>query len=168
MLSKILSGWLGKASNNDAQAKLANLSKHEQAKLVVEKIAERKKGRPFNPIKAAVVVLQCIDSNVIALMARIDAYAGKLELSEGLTPQDCFSEIKTVTLDQFFTDAEGMYISLEMVDDFVDSCQRLFTAIERGTANKSRDVEYSIRLMGKCFTSIQNVCNAIEEAAYEL
>lgn len=168
MLSRILGGWLKKASNNDDQAKVANLPKHEQAKLMVEKIAGRKTGRPFNPMKAAVVELQCIDSNIIALMARIDGYSNKLELSEGLTPQDCFSEIKTVTLDQFFTDAEGMYISLETVDDFVTECRRLFTAVDRGLANKSRDVEYSIRLMGKCFSSIQHVCLAIEEAAYEL
>ena len=168
MLSRILGGWLRKASNNDDQARVANLPKHEQAKLMVEKIAGRKTGRPFNPMKAAVVVFQCIDNNIIALMTRMDNYSSKLELSEGLTPQDCFSEIKTVTLDQFFTDAEGMYISLEMVDDFITECQRLFTAIERGLANKNRDVEYSIRLMGKCFTSIQNVCLAIEEAAYEL
>ena len=167
MLSKILSGWLGKASNNDAQAKMANLPKHGQAKLMVEQIAERKTGRPFNPIRAAVIVLQCIDGNIITFMERMNSYAAKLELSEGLTPQDCFSEIKTITLDQFFTDSEGMYIPLEMVDDFVMTCQRLFAAIERGVANKSRDVEYSIRLMGKCFSSIQNVCKAIEEAAYQ-
>lgn len=166
MLSKILSGWLNKTSNNDVQAKVNNLSKHEQARLVVEKIADRKKGRPFNPIKAAVVELQCIDGNIISLMIRINNYADKLELSEGLTPQDCFSEIKTVTLDQFFTDSEGMYISLEMVDTFTTTCLRLFKAIERGVTNKNRDVEYSIRLMGKCFTSIQHVCKAIDEAAY--
>jgi hypothetical protein len=166
MLSKILGRWLSKASTNDDQAKVNNLPKHEQTKLMVEKVANRKPGRPFNPIKAAVIELQCIDSNIISLITRIDSYAAKLELSEGLTPQDCFSEIKNITLDQFFTDSDDMYISLEMVDSFVLACQRLFKAIDRGLANKSRDVEYSIRLMGKCFTSVQHVCTAIEEAAH--
>ncbi len=166
MLSKILGGWLSKASNNDVQAKVNNLPKHEQARLAVDGIIKRKKGHTFNPIKAAVIELQCIDTNIISLMLRMSSYADKLELSEGLTPQDCFSEVKVITLDQFFTDSEGMYISLEMVDDFTEVCQRLFGAIDRGLANKNRDVEYSIRLMGKCFSSVQNVCRAIEEAAY--
>ena len=166
MLSKILGRWLSTASTNDEQAKVDNLPKHEQTRLMVDKIATRKKGRPFNPIKAAVINLQCIDSNIISLMARIDNYAEKLELFEGLTPQDCFSEVKNITLDQFFTDPEGMYIPLEMVDNFALTCQRLFNAIDRGLERKSRDVEYSIRLMGKCFSSIQHVCKAIEEAAH--
>lgn len=164
MLSKILGNWLKSASTNDDQAKVNNLPKHEQSRLMVDNIATRK-GRPFNPIKAATVQLQCINTDVVALIARIDQYAGKLELSEALAPKDCFAEVKSVTLDQFFTDSQGMYIPLSTVDDFVHSAQRLFAAIDRGLSHKNRDVEYSLRLMGKCFTSIQNVCKAIEEAA---
>lgn len=163
MLSKLLGNWLKKTSNNDEQAKVANLPKHEQTRLLVNKMME-KRGRPFNPIKAGSVPLQVINPDILSLMARIDTYASKLENSEGLTPQDCFAEIKLVSLDQFFTDAEGMYIPLETLTRFSQSCQRLFAAIDRGLANKNRDVEYSLRLMGKCFSSIQSVCKAIDVA----
>lgn len=166
MLSKILSRWLNNASNNDEQAKINNLPKHEQARLAVMKVVERKSSQPFNPITAATVYLQCSDSNIVLLTQRINSYTRKLELSEGLTPQDCFAEIKTLSLDQFFTDTDEMYISLDMVDAFVLTCRALFEAIDQEVTNNGRDVEYSLRLMGKCFSSIQNVCKAIGDAAH--
>lgn len=165
MLSNILGKWLNRANNNhDEQTRINNLPKHEQARLIVEKLASRK-GRPFNPIKAASVNLQCINIDILSFIERVDEYSEKLELSEGLTPKDCFSEIKTITLDEFFTDKEGMYIPLDTLNVFIASNRRLFSAIERGLTRHSRDVEYSIRLMGKCFSSIQNVCKAVEDTA---
>lgn len=163
MLKDILGGWLKKTSTNDEQARLSNLPKHEQTRLMLEKIAARK-GRSFNPIKAASIELSVIDTNILSFIERIDLYSTKLELSESLTPQDCFSEIKVVTLDEFFTDSEEKYIPLETLNDFIKSCQRLFAAIDRGLAHKNRDLEYSLRLMSKCFSSIQSFCKAVEAA----
>ncbi|BAW19309.1 hypothetical protein [Ralstonia phage RP31] len=157
---------MAKASTNDEQDSVSNLPKHEQARLYVEKIAAREAGsRPFNPIRASGVFLQSVNADVSSLTERINLYAERLELQDGLTPKDCFAEVKTVTLDQFFTDTEGMYIPLSEFDIFLHSCQRLFAVIERGLERKDRNVEYSVRLMNKCFTSIHNVCRAVEEAS---
>lgn len=163
MLSKILGNWLNKTSKNDEEARINNLPKHEQAQLALEKLAGRR-GRPFNPIKASSVQLQCVNTDILSLIERIDFYTGKIELSQSLTPKDCFAEVKTVTLDQFFTDTEGMYIPLGAMDTFVQSSHRLFAVINRGLELRNQDLEYSLRLMGKCFSSIQNVCKAVEKA----
>lgn len=166
MLKKILGKWLETASKNDDQAKVNNLPKHEQARLLVERVAARNAGnRPFNPIRAAGVFLSAVNGDILSLTQRIDSYSEKLELDQGLSPQDVYSESKDVSLDQFFTDSDGMYISLAEFDVFLHSCQRLFTAIEHAMARNDRGVDYSIRLMGKCFTSIHSVCKAVEEAS---
>lgn len=163
MLSKILSRWLTKTSTNDEKSQFSNLPKHHQAHLLVQRLAATK-GRPFNPVRAGGVILQTVDADVIQLTTRIVGYVEKLELSQGLTQKDCFAEVKTVTLDKFFTDAEGMYIPLDTLSTFLNTCDRLFQLVERGLERKDRNVEYSVRLMSKCFSSIYNVCRAVETA----
>lgn len=164
MLSKILSKWLDKSSNNDDVAKISNLPKYAQAKLAVEKQIARK-GKTFNPMKAATVSLQCINPNIIALIDRINGYAKILEEGSSLTPTDCFSEVATVTLDGFFTDTDNTYIPLNTLDEFLTTSKRLLIVIGRGMERNDSNVQYSLRLMTKCISSIQNVCNAVELAA---
>lgn len=166
MLKKILSGWMKTANTDDEETKVENLPKHEQARALVEQIASRMgTRRPFNPVRASGVLLHCVNTDVIGFTERLNDYAGKIELDETLTRADCFAEVKEVTLDQFFTDKDGLYIPLAAFDGFVASCQRLFTALDHGELRDNPNVEYSIRLMGKCFSSIQNVCKAVEEAS---
>lgn len=166
MLSKILGNFLNR--NKPAEpavesVNIQNLPKHEQARHLVEMLASRE-GLPFNPMKASRVELHVINADILSLMVRINQYAEKLELGQGLVPSDCFAELKVVTLDEFFTDEKGHYIPLDTLTDFVESCRRLLTVIDRGLTRKQRDVEYAVRLMGKCFTSIINVCAAVEVA----
>lgn len=168
VLSRILGNLLNRsappADTPEAPpVNIANLPKHKQAQITLQRIAARE-GRPFNAIKAASVELSVINPNIVALATRINEYAEKLELGQSLVPSDCFSEMKTVSLDEFFTDEEGMYISITAWYDFIKASNRLFTVTESGLSKNKRDVEYSVRLMGKCFTSILNVCNAVETA----
>lgn len=166
MLSKILGNLLNRnkpAQQASGSVNIQNLPKHEQAQHLLNMLASRE-GLPFNPMKAAKVELHAINANILDLMVRINQYAEKLELGQGLVPSDCFAELKAVNLDQFFTDDQGMYIPLDTLSEFVITCNRLFTVVERGLSRKQRDVEYAVRLMGKCFTSIINVCTAVEVA----
>jgi hypothetical protein len=110
-------------------------------------------------------MVQAIDTNVLALITRIDQYTAKLELGEGLTPKDCFAEVKEVSLDHFFTDEDQHYIPLHVVADFISSSRRLISYIDRATTRNDRGIEYSVRLLGKCISSIQSVCKAMESAA---
>lgn len=163
-LTKILGRWMKSASPETApDQSSSNLPKYQQALLLVEALAQRK-NRTFSPIVATRVTLQSISPNVVALSERIAAFAHRLELAESLSPTDCFAELQIVTLDQFFTDSDGTYIPLEMLDTFLASSQRLLRAVERGMEKKDRNVAVSARLLGKCFTSIHNVCRAVEEA----
>jgi hypothetical protein len=167
MLKTLLRGLMQNKSRDDEQAKIENLSKHEQARVLVEQVAIKIDNRmPFNPVRASGVYLQCVNTDVLGFTERINEYANRLELGDGLTPKDCYAEVKEVTLDRFFTDSEGMYIPLEEFDNFVTGCRRLFSAMERGQERGIQGIEYSIRLMGKCFTSIQNVCKAVETASH--
>jgi hypothetical protein len=166
VLSKILGNFLNRNKpvvEASEPVNIQNLPKHEQARHLVDMLAGRE-GLPFNPMKAARVELHSINSNILGLMTRINQYAEKLELGQGLVPSDCFAELKVVTLDEFFTDEQGMYIPMSTLTEFVESCRRLFIVIERGIERKNRDVDYAVRLMGKCFTSIINVCTAVEVA----
>lgn len=152
-----------KVSNNDEQAKINNLPRHEQVRLMVAKLAANKQ-RAFNPIKAGSVSFSSIDANIMALIERISEYARKIQTGEGLLPRDCFSEAKQVTLDQFFTDSEGMYIPLDTLRVFTLACDYLYLAIDERGAKRDNDLAVSIRLMGKCFTSMHNFCTAVEIA----
>lgn len=164
MLSKILGGFLKRASKNEESVNIANLPKYEQAKIALNKIAARK-GKPFNPIRASAVELQCINPNIVTFIDRINNYHEKLESGVGLTPTDCFAEFKKVSLDEFFTDELGMYIPVATLYLFVAACTKLLNTIEQGIIEKNRNVDYSVRLLSKCLISIQNVCKAVEEAA---
>lgn len=165
-LSSLFSIWHNKtqAVVVSEEVKLGNLPKHEQARHVLEQLASRQ-GQRFNALKAGRIELSAINTDIAALIERMNYYAEKLELGQSLSPTDCFAEIKTVTLDQFFTDGQGMYIPVNMLDEFINSARRLLTAVERGLSRKESGVEYSLRLMGKCFTSIRNVCQAVEDSA---
>lgn len=163
-LSSLLGNWLNKSQAVvvSEEVNIANLPKHEQARHMVERLASLQ-GRRFNAMKAARVPLVATNTDIVAFLERINYYAEKLELGQGLVPSDCFAEMKTITLDEFFTDDHGMYIPLTTLDEFVTAARRLLSAVERGLSRKERDIEYSVRLMGKCFTSIHNVCKAVEE-----
>jgi hypothetical protein len=164
VLSKILGSFLKRANKNDEAANIANLPKYAQARIALEKLVARK-GKPFNPIRASAVEVQCINANIVTFIDRINNYHEKLESGIGLTPSDCFAEFKKISLDEFFTDEIGMYIPAATLFLFTAACTRLLDVIEQGVADKSRDVDYSVRLLSKCLTSIQNVCKAVEEAA---
>jgi hypothetical protein len=165
-LSSLLGTWLNKnqAVVVSEEVKLTNLPKHEQARHMVEKLASRGDQR-FNAIKAGRIELLAINANIAAFVERINHYAEKLELGQSLSPTDCFAEMRSVTLDGFFTDEKGMYIPISTLEDFLKSARRLLTVVERGLARKESGIEYSVRLMGKCFTSIHNVCKAVEDTA---
>lgn len=164
MLSNLLGNWLKKTSTNDEKAKISNLPKHEQAKIAVQSIASRK-GKPFNALRASSVRMQSITPNVIELIERLNYYSAKIDDGTGLVQSDAFSEFKNITLDEFFTNAEGNYISINKWGEFITSCEKLFTVIERAIARKDQNISFSIRLLSKCIASIQNVCKAAEEAA---
>lgn len=164
MLSKILGGFLKRVNKNDESANIANLPKYAQARIALEKMIARK-GKPFNPIRASAVELQCINQNIVMFIERINNYQEKLQSGVGLTPSDCFAEFKKVSLDEFFTDDLGMYIPTATLYLFTAASVKLVDTIEQSIAEKNRDTDYSVRLLSKCLTSIQNVCKAVEEVA---
>ncbi len=165
MLTKILGRFMRRTTKDtDLERAIQNLPKHQQAHLLVKKLAE-KKGQPFNLRVAANVSLQVIDPDIVLLKQRIESYTERLKSGDGLTPKDCFSEAKERTLDGFFTDEQGNYIPLHVFREFLESCKKFLYVVEKGLERKDRNVEYSVRLMGKCFSSIHNVCRAVEEAA---
>jgi hypothetical protein len=165
-LSSLLGNWLNKNQVVvvSEEVNVSNLPKHEQARHLLEKLAARE-GQRFNALRAGRIELVAVSSNMNTLIERMGYYAEKLELGQSLSPTDCFAEMKNITLDQFFTDDQGMYIPVGTLDEFIKTGRRLLTAVERGLARKESGVEYSLRLMGKCFTSIRNVCQAVEDSA---
>lgn len=165
MLKHILKNWLNKASKNDDVAKFNNLPKHAQVKLVLANSPLRTGNKKINPIKASGITLQSISPDIEALIAKIDEYTDKFNSETGLTSNDCFAEYRTVTLDQFFTDANQMYIPLSTIHIFMEKCDKLLAMIDESLEKGERRTEYSIRLLNKCLTSIQNVCRAVELAA---
>lgn len=164
MLNKLLGSWMKKASTNDEKAKISNLPKHAQAKIAVELLSQRK-GKPFNPLRASTIMLDSVTGNIIDLNDKINYYATNIENGLGLVPTDAFSEFKHISLDSFFTDAEGNYISISKINEFITSCERLFKAIDTATVREDSHIAFSIRLLNKCIASIQNVCKAAEAAA---
>lgn len=164
VLNKILGNWLSKTSTNDEKAKISNLPKHAQAKIAVEAFKARK-GKPFNALMASSVSLESITSNIVTLNERINFYANNIENGLGLVSADAYPEFKKITLDSFFTDEEGNYISMYEMNNFITSCERLFQAIDDAIKREDSDISFSIRLLNKCIGSIQNVCKAAQAAA---
>lgn len=162
MLSKFLSSLIKRKGNADEEARVANLPKHEQARLRVQQLATRK-GRAFNPIKASTVEFQTIDKSIDQLILRLLQYADAIENDNSITPASCFAELSYVSLDRFFTDEEGMYIPLVTFNVFVESCERLFTAIDHLSETNKKEEAYTLRLLTKSFVSIKNICKAVEE-----
>ncbi len=163
-LSKFLSRLINRKSNDtdDEQAQLGNLSKHEQAKWYVKRLATRK-GRAFNPIKASLESFQTIDKNVEQLTLRLMQYTETIESGNSLTQQSCFTDFNTVTLDEFFTDSDGMYIPLATFNVFIESCEKLFAVLDQRSTTNDRDAAYAVRLLTKSFVSMQNICKAVEQ-----
>lgn len=167
-LRSILGGLVKEKTTNDDVAKVKNLPKYKQVALALDQLAARdeslRKQSPFNFIKATTVSLEAIDVNIMALTIRIGNYCSKIESGEGLSPQDCFTEMKKVTLDRFFTDEDDLYIPIKTYYEFIDVSRRLFAAIDKGYERNDRGIESTVRLLNKCFNSIQNVCKAAEES----
>ena len=164
MLNKLLGSWLKKASTNDEKAKISNLPKHEQAKIAVAALKDYK-GKPFNALLAGSVSLESITTNIVVLNERINFYANNIEIGLGLVSADAYPEFKKVTLDSFFIDDEGNYISMYEMTKFIVSCERLFKAIDDAITREDSNISFSIRLLNKCIGSIQNVCKAAQAAA---
>lgn len=163
LLSNIFGKWLNKANKDPEEVKVANLPKHQQIERMVRKLETNTK-QSFNLLMATTVSFQCVDTNLLKFSERIATYAGKIDKGEGLRPADCFTEMHQITLDKFFTDDDAMYIPHNTMRVFILSCDYLFTVIDRLEHAKDSDLSVHLRLMSKCFVSIQNFCSAMEMA----
>lgn len=160
MLRQILTNWFNKTKPSNDAVKVNNLPKHTQVRMLVEKMANRK-GRPFNALVANSISVQSIDLNIVLLIERIKHYTDIVIKEQNLTTASVLLEFKKVTLDQFFTDEEGNYISMNKMQEFIHVSIALFDAIDKVHPSNQ---QYILRLLNKCINSIQYVCNAIEQA----
>jgi glutaredoxin 2 len=160
VLSKIFGNLIRRTVPEPDTPNIQNLPKHLQVKMAVDALI-LDKTRTINLQHASRVKIQCISPNILSFTDKINGYREKL-LSNNLAPTDCFADFKVVSLDEFFTDEDGMYIATSTINEFTQACTDLFTVINNAIKNDSRDASHILRLLNKCFISIQNVCDAFE------
>lgn len=165
MLSRILGRLVKRISNTTPEERITNLTRLEQSKHHLLKMTNRA-DKSVNMFKARRIPITAIDKNILALSERIVKYAETIEANETLVSANFFSEHSTVTMEDFFIDDDGCYISTDELILFAANCKRLYAALDSIKGTSPNIYAYADRLLTKTYTSIQNVSIAVLEASY--
>lgn len=163
-LSKLLGRLISRTSNTTAEDRIANLSRLEQSKHHLLKMDARP-SRSIDLMVANRIQVTTVDRDIHTLTRRILQYVETINARETLVSSNFFSEYHVVTLDSFFIDEDGCYISVGELVSFVDSCKLLYSILDSIKESDPNIYAYANRLLTKTFASIQNVSLAVLEAS---
>ena len=139
--------------------KVQKKTKLGQAKQALEQL---KQLQSFSPIKAGAITFTCSDVDISEFYERVQSYLIKLQ-NKQLTPQACFSELKQVNLDRFFTH-NNAYVDQRALYFLIQVCEKLVDAVQNGVDNNDSDIQHAERLLGKTFVSIIELEKAVAKA----
>lgn len=156
----LIRGLFGKNRSRQVEVE-RKLTKLERTRAAVKRLSQVKS---FDARVASSIQLTCIDKNIVGFIELIGAYLTKIYQGGALTPVDCFREQVSVSLDGFFTDDEGMYVRQSALKVLVNQADSLLTHIEALKKRDEDEAQYLERLLGKTFTSLISIEEAIASA----
>lgn len=164
MLSQLLGKFIHRNSKTTDKDRIANLSRLEQSKHYLLKVASRS-DPTIDHMASTRINISTIDRNIDSLTTRIADYVDTIKSKEALVSANFYTEYFNITLDTFFIDEDGCYISTTELNKFINISKQLYEVLDIIKETDPGTYAYANRLLTKTFTSIQNVSVAVIEAS---
>lgn len=167
MLSKLLSKFFPapeKTPDVISSDELRRASKRARALMALERTTKYTH-KSFSSKYAALETFECIAPNILALTKIIEKHYDNVSADCSIPRSDVFHAPTETTLEKFFIDEKGQYINKSIFLRFHHIACELcrvtagFENYEFGTQ------EYNLRVLTRCFKSIEDFCSAVERAA---
>jgi hypothetical protein len=167
MLSKLLSKFFpsgAKTSDSDHTDVSRRASKRAKALLALHR-TKKYTHSSFSTKYAALESFECIAPNIAVFTQLIEKHYDNVVSGASIPRSDIFAAPSSVTLEQFFIDERGRYINKSMFHRFHIGAVGLCEATEGFEAYEFGTQEYNLRVLTRCFKSIEDFCGAVEGAA---
>lgn len=164
MLSNLLSKFINRTSKTTDKERIASLSRLEQSRHYLLKVASRT-DPTIDHMTSTRINVTAIDKNIESLTLRISDYVNTINSKEALVSANFYTEYFNITLDTFFIDDDGCYISTRELNKFINISKRLYEVLDSIKEKDPSTYAYADRLLTKTFASIQSVSIAVIEAS---